>query len=81
MLADAMSYAQKVYSPKRVIDVATLTGAAMVALGEHAAAMFSNSPTMVEASCAANYRSVALRGDTSSFSSSPTTNVAQLLKL
>ena len=80
MLADAMSYTQKIYSPKRVIDVATLTGAAMVALGEHAAAMFSNSPTMVEASCAANDRSGTARRYIF-IQHSPTTNVAQLLKL
>ncbi len=37
ILADALSYA-KTYSPEVVIDLATLTGAAVVALGHHAAA-------------------------------------------
>jgi len=40
ILADALTYAKK-YSPKVVIDVATLTGAALVALGERASAIFS----------------------------------------
>jgi leucyl aminopeptidase len=41
ILADALTYAQK-YNPKVVIDVATLTGAAMVALGERASAVFTD---------------------------------------
>ncbi|MEK7080934.1 MAG: leucyl aminopeptidase [Patescibacteria group bacterium] len=40
ILADALTYAQK-YNPEVVIDVATLTGAAMVALGERASAVFT----------------------------------------
>ncbi len=40
ILADALTYAER-YHPKLVIDVATLTGAAMVALGERAAALFT----------------------------------------
>uniref|UniRef100_M4C2H5 Cytosol aminopeptidase domain-containing protein n=1 Tax=Hyaloperonospora arabidopsidis (strain Emoy2) TaxID=559515 RepID=M4C2H5_HYAAE len=43
VLGDAMSYIQKEYKPKKIIDVATLTGACMVALGEHCAGLFSNS--------------------------------------
>jgi leucyl aminopeptidase len=41
ILADALTYAKK-YNPEVVIDVATLTGAAMVALGERASAIFSD---------------------------------------
>jgi leucyl aminopeptidase len=41
ILADALTYAQK-YNPEVVIDIATLTGAAIVALGERASAIFSN---------------------------------------
>jgi len=41
VLADAITYAKK-YKPKMVIDVATLTGAAVVALGERATAVFTN---------------------------------------
>ncbi|MFZ2594002.1 MAG: leucyl aminopeptidase family protein [Minisyncoccia bacterium] len=41
VLADALSYAQKVYQPKLIVDVATLTGAALVALGDMCSALFS----------------------------------------
>lgn len=40
ILADALHYAKR-YQPSLVIDVATLTGAAMVALGERASALFT----------------------------------------
>ncbi|GAB9463329.1 Cytosol aminopeptidase [Globisporangium polare] len=43
VLGDTLSYVQQQYKPKKVIDVATLTGACMVALGEHCAGVFSNS--------------------------------------
>ena len=41
ILADALTYAGK-YKPEVVIDIATLTGAAMVALGERASAIFTD---------------------------------------
>ncbi len=41
VLADAMTYAQKFYSPSVMIDVATLTGAALSALGQQASAIMS----------------------------------------
>jgi leucyl aminopeptidase len=40
ILADALHYAKQ-YKPKLVVDVATLTGAAMVAFGSRASAIFS----------------------------------------
>src|SRR3989338_4656923 len=40
ILADALTYAEQ-YKPKLVVDVATLTGAAKVALGQQASAIFS----------------------------------------
>ena len=40
ILADALEYAKK-YTPRLVVDVATLTGAAMVALGNRASAIFT----------------------------------------
>ncbi|MCX6702944.1 MAG: leucyl aminopeptidase family protein [Candidatus Wolfebacteria bacterium] len=40
ILADALTYAQK-YNPKLVVDVATLTGAAEVALGQRASAILT----------------------------------------
>lgn len=41
ILADGLTYAKK-YEPKIVIDVATLTGASMVALGYRASALFAS---------------------------------------
>lgn len=41
ILADALTYAQK-YKPEVIIDVATLTGASLVALGEKMSAIFSD---------------------------------------
>ena len=41
ILADALTYAQK-YKPELVVDIATLTGAACVALGERASAIFTS---------------------------------------
>ncbi len=41
ILADALAYARR-YKPRIVIDVATLTGAALIALGERASAIFTN---------------------------------------
>ena len=43
ILADALSYACDVVQPRRIVDLATLTGAVHVALGNAAAAVFSNS--------------------------------------
>jgi len=40
ILADALTYAKR-YNPKLVVDVATLTGAAMIALGQRASAVFT----------------------------------------
>ena len=40
ILADALTYAEQ-YKPQLVVDVATLTGAAQVALGQQASAIFS----------------------------------------
>jgi len=42
VLADTMTYVQREFSPKQMIDLATLTGACMVALGLETAAIFSN---------------------------------------
>ncbi|MBI5467183.1 MAG: leucyl aminopeptidase [Candidatus Kerfeldbacteria bacterium] len=41
VLADGLAYAEKFYHPAIVVDVATLTGAAVVALGQEAAALFT----------------------------------------
>ena len=41
VLADTLTYAQKYYKPKLLVDVATLTGAAVGALGQHASAIMT----------------------------------------
>jgi len=41
ILADALVYVQKKYDPERIVDLATLTGAVVVALGSAAAAVMS----------------------------------------
>ena len=42
VLADALTYTQQKFKPKFVIDLATLTGAIMIALGADHAGLFSN---------------------------------------
>jgi leucyl aminopeptidase len=42
VLADAMHYARTRFKPQLMVDLATLTGAIMVALGQHHAGLFSN---------------------------------------
>ncbi|UCG05212.1 MAG: leucyl aminopeptidase [Desulfobacterales bacterium] len=49
ILIDAMSYVIKKYKPQILIDLATLTGACMVALGEKIAGVFSNDDTLARA--------------------------------
>ncbi len=46
VLADALCYAAR-YQPKAVIDIATLTGARVVALGNHAIGLFSTDDGMI----------------------------------
>ena len=48
ILADAMSYAIKRFKPDLLIDVATLTGACVTALGEGIAGLFSNDDRLAE---------------------------------
>jgi leucyl aminopeptidase len=53
ILADALGYAKK-YKPALVIDLATLTGAALVAVGHQAACMMSTADSLTrQALCAA----------------------------
>ena len=42
VLCDALTWVQKEYSPKTVIDLATLTGAIIISLGHEYGGMFSN---------------------------------------
>jgi leucyl aminopeptidase len=53
ILIDAMSYVVKTYKPQYLIDVATLTGACVVALGEKMAGVFSNDENLATAVIAA----------------------------
>jgi leucyl aminopeptidase len=42
ILADALAYGEKHFKPDRIIDLATLTGAIVIALGDVRAGLFSN---------------------------------------
>ena len=48
ILADALSYGEKQYSPKVIIDFATLTGACIIALGTNIAGMISNNDKLTQ---------------------------------
>ena len=52
VLCDALTYSEK-FNPRVVIDVATLTGACMVALGHHASGLISNNDELAEGLLAA----------------------------
>ena len=52
ILADALAYVAR-YSPRAVVDLATLTGAVSVALGSQAAGLFSNDDALSAALLAA----------------------------
>lgn len=49
VLADAISYAIDRFKPAQVIDLATLTGACMVALGDRYAGLFGNDKKIISA--------------------------------
>jgi leucyl aminopeptidase len=49
VLADILSWTEKKYKPEFLIDLATLTGAMIVALGNIRAGLFSNDQTLSEA--------------------------------
>ncbi|WP_334174801.1 leucyl aminopeptidase [Pseudoxanthobacter sp.] len=53
VLADALHYAIERFRPRLAIDLATLTGAIMVALGSHHAGLFSNDDHLAAALTAA----------------------------
>ncbi|MCF6254496.1 MAG: leucyl aminopeptidase, partial [Thiomicrorhabdus sp.] len=42
ILCDALTYTQQTYQPSKIIDMATLTGACIVALGHHVSAILGN---------------------------------------
>jgi leucyl aminopeptidase len=45
ILCDALTYAER-FEPQSLIDIATLTGACVVALGKHASGLFSNNDAL-----------------------------------
>ena len=49
VLADALWYTQEKFKPRMIIDLATLTGAIIVALGNHHAGVFSNDDDLSDA--------------------------------
>lgn len=49
VLADAISYVQDQYKPTQIIDLATLTGGIIIALGEHVTGLFSNNDKLAKA--------------------------------
>jgi len=48
VLADIITHVRKEFNPKLMVDLATLTGAIIVALGERYAGLFSNSDKLAE---------------------------------
>lgn len=48
VLCDSLTYAER-FKPKSVVDIATLTGACVVALGSHATGLFSNDDSLANA--------------------------------
>ena len=47
VLCDALTYAER-FKPRSVVDIATLTGACVVALGSHASGLYANNDTLAE---------------------------------
>ncbi|MBI2583536.1 MAG: leucyl aminopeptidase [Candidatus Aenigmarchaeota archaeon] len=54
VLADALAYAEKKYKPEAIIDIATLTGACVIALGHEAAGLMGNNEKLMEKISAAS---------------------------
>lgn len=48
VLGDCLTYVEKEYKPTRIIDIATLTGAIIVALGSEMAGLFTNDDCIAE---------------------------------
>ncbi|NGY03623.1 leucyl aminopeptidase [Solimonas terrae] len=49
ILCDALTYVEQTYEPSFCVDMATLTGACVVALGSVATGLFSNTPALARA--------------------------------
>ncbi len=57
VLCDALTYAER-FTPKSVVDVATLTGACVIALGNHASGLYSNNQKLARALLEAGERAM-----------------------
>ena len=57
VLCDALTYVQQRYKPREIVDIATLTGAIIVSLGNCATGIFSNNDDLAEALTEAGQRS------------------------
>ncbi len=57
ILADALAYARKTYKPDTIVDLATLTGAVILALGHEMSAVMGNDQKLCDAIKAAGERS------------------------
>lgn len=57
VLADALWYAKETYHPRAMVDLATLTGAIIISLGEERAGLFTNSDELAGAFAAASQSS------------------------
>lgn len=49
VLADALTYTERTFQPRAIIDIATLTGAVVIALGSVRAGLMSNNDELAEA--------------------------------
>lgn len=56
ILCDALTYAER-FQPSAVVDIATLTGACVIALGHHASAVYSNKDALAQELLAAGEQS------------------------
>ncbi len=57
VLGDVLTYAQRTYAPRAIVDLATLTGAIIIALGTEHAGLFSNDDALAEAITRAGHNS------------------------
>jgi leucyl aminopeptidase len=48
ILCDALTYCQQTYKPAKVIDMATLTGACIIALGKHVSGILGNNQALID---------------------------------
>ena len=48
ILCDALTYTQQTYKPAKIIDMATLTGACIIALGHHVSAIMGNNQELID---------------------------------